>query len=241
MSAGRYPPPRPDAPLVVFDFDHTLYDGDSGSHLFAWLIRRNPLRVLVALLATPLLGPMVALLPTRRWGISGYVWIGSFGLHDARAFDRVIDRYVAGHREAIAARLLPVALDVLAAHRARGDRVVVATGAPPELARAILGFVAHEDVPVIGSVVGPRLGGVGARRHCHNAEKVRMLREAGYGEIAVAYSDSTADLPLLAAARRPVVVNPKRSRVALFRRVLPPGTPILNWGCRDRGGEPPPL
>lgn len=66
-----YPTPRDDAPLVVFDFDHTLYDGDSGSHLFAWLIKRNPLRLLAALLATPILGPLVALLPTRRRGISG--------------------------------------------------------------------------------------------------------------------------------------------------------------------------
>ena len=36
----RYPLPQGDAPLVVFDFDHTLYDGDSGSHLFKWLIER---------------------------------------------------------------------------------------------------------------------------------------------------------------------------------------------------------
>jgi hypothetical protein len=34
---------------------------------------------------------------------------------------------------------------------------VIATGAPPELARAILAFVAHEAVPVIGTQVGPRL------------------------------------------------------------------------------------
>ncbi|MBO9716449.1 MAG: haloacid dehalogenase-like hydrolase [Pseudoxanthomonas sp.] len=238
MTAAPYPPPREDAPLVVFDFDHTLYDGDSGSHLFAWLIRRNPLRILAALLATPLLGPMVAFLPTRRWGISGYVWIGSFGLHAAREFDRLIDRYVDTHREQIAARLLPAALEVFARHRAQGDRVVVATGAPPELARAILGFVAHQDVPVIGTVVGPRLGGIGARRHCHHEEKMRMLREAGYGDIEMAYSDSSADLPLLRAARRPVVVNPKRGRVEMFRRMLPPGTPILNWGCGDRGGSP---
>ncbi|WP_374012905.1 haloacid dehalogenase-like hydrolase [Pseudoxanthomonas koreensis] len=237
MSAAAYPPPRADAPLVVFDFDHTLYDGDSGSHLFAWLIRRNPLRVLVALLATPLLGPMVAFLPTRRRGISGYVWIGSFGVHRVREFDRVIDRYVAAHRQEIGRRLLPAALEVLAGHRAAGDRVVVATGAPPELARAILGFVAHEDVPVIGTAVGPRWGAVVATRHCHNEEKMRMLRERGYGDIDIAYSDSTADLPLLHAARRPVVVNPKHARVALFRRVLPAGTPILNWGCRDRGGD----
>ena len=226
-----YPVPRDDAQLVVFDFDHTLYDGDSGSHLFAWLIRRNPLRMLAAVLATPLLGPLVALLPTRRFGISGYVWIATFGLHRAREFNGIIDQYVRAHEPAIRARLLPRALAVFAAHRRAGDRVVVATGAPPELARAILAFVAHQDVPVVGSEVG-------ATRHCHNEEKMRMLRERGYGDIAIAYSDSTADLPLLRAARAPVVVNPKQARVAYFRRVLPAGTRILNWGCVDRGGEP---
>ncbi len=233
-----YPAPRDGAPLVVFDFDHTLYDGDSGSHLFAWLIRRNPLRLLVALLATPVLGPMVAMLPTRRRGVSGYVWIATFGLHRAREFNRVIDSYVLRHEAEIRTRLLPVALEVFAGHRQAGDRVVVATGAPPELARAILGFVAHQDVPVIGSQVGPRLGAVTATRHCHNEEKMRMLRERGYADIAVAYSDSTADLPLLLAAKAPVVVNPKRGKEGFFRQVLPAGTRILNWGCRDRGGDP---
>ena len=237
-AAGPHPVPAADAPVVVFDFDHTLYDGDSGSHLFAWLIRRNPLRVLAALLATPVLGPMVAFLPTRRWGISVYVWIGSFGMHRVREFDRVIDRYVAGHRGQIQARLLPLALEVLAGHRARGDRVVVATGAPPELARSILDFAGHGDVPVIGTAVGPRLGAIVATRHCHAEEKMRMLRERGYTRIDIAYSDSSADLPLLKAARAPVVVNPKPGAVEMFRRVLPAGTPILNWGCRDRGGAP---
>ena len=230
--------PRDNARLVVFDFDHTLYDGDSGSHLFAWLIKRNPLRLLTALLATPLLGPLVALLPTRRHGISGYVWIATFGLHGAREFNTIIDQYVRIHEAEIRTRLLPQALEVFAAHRMAGDKVVVATGAPPELARAILAFVAHQDVTVIGSEVGPRFGAMGATRHCHNEEKMRMLRERGYGDIAVAYSDSTADLPLLKAAKAPVVVNPKHSRVEFFGKVLPAGTPILNWGCKERGGKP---
>ncbi|TQM17363.1 phosphatidylglycerophosphatase C [Pseudoxanthomonas sp. 3HH-4] len=236
MTDTSYPLPRPDAPVVVFDFDHTLYDGDSGGHLVRWLIQRNPLRVLVALAATVVLGPMVAFLPTRRRGISGYIWIGTFGLHGRRSFDALIDKYVATHQQEVQQRLLPIALEVFREHRASGDSVVVATGAPPELARAILSFVAHEDVPVIGTAVGPRFGAVVATRHCHNEEKMRMLRERGYGEVAVAYSDSSADLPLLKAARAPVVVNPKVARVEMFRRVLPPGTPILNWGCKDRGG-----
>ena len=66
---------------------------------------------------------------------------------------------------------------------------------------------------------------------------MRMIWDHGYERIAIAYSDSAADLPLLQAAEKPVVVNPKPARVAFFRRVLPPGTPILNWGCESRGGD----
>lgn len=223
---------------VVFDFDHTLYDGDSGTHLFRWLITRSVWRTALALLATPVLGPMIAFLPTRRWGISGFVWIGTVGMHSRGLLDRLIDRYVADNADAIRPKLLPIALDVLHAHREAGDNVVIATGAPPELARAILAFVAHEAVPVVGTAVGPKFGAVVATRHCHAEEKMRMLRERGYGAIDIAYSDSSADLPLLKAAKAPVVVNPKSGTIAMFRRALPPGTPILNWGCADRGGEP---
>ncbi|RPD88769.1 haloacid dehalogenase [Luteimonas sp. 100069] len=226
------------ARTVVFDFDHTLYDGDSGTHLFRWLITRSAWRTALALLAAPLLGPMIAFLPTRRWGISGFVWIGTVGLHSRGLLDRLIDRYVAENAAQIRPKLLPIALDVLHAHRVAGDNVVIATGAPPELARAILAFVAHEAVPVVGTAVGPRFGAVVARRHCHAEEKMRMLRERGYGAIDIAYSDSSADLPLLKAARAPVVVNPKPGTIAMFRRTLPPGTPVLNWGCVDRGGDP---
>ena len=234
---ARFPAPSDGAPLVVFDFDHTLYDGDSGSHLFKWLITRAWWRRLLALLAAPVAGPMVALLPTRRAGISVFVWIGTIGLHRRRDLEALIDGYVAGHVEQIKARLLPVALEVLHRHRMQGDRVVIATGAPPELARAILDFVAHEDLPVVGSLFHPFLGGLVTAEHCHAQNKMRMLWDAGYDQVAVAYSDSSADLPLLHAAKQPVVVNPKPRRVAMFRRVLPPGTPILNWGCPGRGGE----
>ncbi|TCT21601.1 haloacid dehalogenase-like hydrolase [Thermomonas haemolytica] len=233
---ATYPPPRDDAPLVVFDFDHTLYDGDSGTHLFRWLIMRAWWRRLLALLLAPFAGPLVAFLPTRRAGISAFVWAGT--VCERAPLDALIDCYVALHAEALRARLLPVGLEVFARHRAAGDCVVVATGAPPELARAILALAGHGDVPVIGTLLGQRLGGMGARRHCHHAMKMTMLRAAGYTQpVAQAYSDSSADLPLLQAAAQPVVVNPKRARVAMFRRVLPPGTPILNWGCPGRGGE----
>lgn len=239
MSMHRYSVPAPDAPLVVFDFDHTLYDGDSGSHLLKWLIEREWWRKLLALLITPVFGPMIAFMPTRRRGISGFVWVGTLGMRTVAEFDAATDRYVAAHIDAINQRLLPAALDVLRAHREAGDRVVIATGAPPELARAILAFVAHEDLPVIGTQIGPKYGAIGAVRHCHYRMKMTMIRDAGFAmPVEKAYSDSSADLPLLQAALHPVVVNPKVKSAAMFRRVLPAGTPILNWGCPGRGGDP---
>lgn len=225
-------------PLVVFDFDHTLYDGDSGGHLIAWLIRRAGWRTAMATVAAPLLAPMIAWLPTRRRGIAGFLWIGTLGLHRRRDLDDLIDEYVETHAGTLRARLLPDALKVLHRHREAGDLVLIATGAPPELARAILAFVAHEDVPVIGTTTVRRFGAVIARDHCHAEHKVRMIRAAGYGgPIVRAYSDSTADLPLLRAAGKPVVVNPKASAMERFARELPKGTPMLNWGCADRGGD----
>jgi phosphatidylglycerophosphatase C len=110
-----------DAPLVVFDFDHTFYDGDSGSHLFASLIGRNPLRMLAALLVDAGAGPMVAMLRTRRHGISGYVWIATFGMRRPGDFNRLIDPMCA--HEARSARPAPAALAVFSRHRATGDRV----------------------------------------------------------------------------------------------------------------------
>ena len=230
--AGFDPVPSTQADLVVFDFDNTLYRGDSGGALIASLIRRRVWRTTLALLATPLLLPLIAMLPTRRIGISGYVWIATIGLHGRREFDDLIDHYVLSNETHLRTRILPIGIEALHAHRSAGDRVVVATGAPPELARAILAFVAHEDVPVVGTEVGPRFGAVIARRHCHAENKLTMLREAGFdGPIARAYSDSTADLPLLRAARHAVVVNPKPSARNEFRRMLGDAVDMRDWGA----------
>ena len=82
----------------------------------SWLIRRRWWRTALALLAAPLLGPLIAFLPTRRFGISGFVWIGTVGLHRSRTVDALIDAYVEADREAIGKRLLPRALKVLQEH-----------------------------------------------------------------------------------------------------------------------------
>jgi len=231
-----YPQPANDAPLIVFDFDHTLYEGDSGSDFFYWLLQRNIWRKGLALFITPLVAPWVAYLPTRRRALNVYIWIATAALAKKNPLNALIESYVQQHEAQIRQRLLAPALAVFEQHRRKGEHVIVATGAPPQLAHAILALVGQTGFPLLGSQLVPSCGAMRLSRHCHHEEKMRMLRESGYADIAMAYSDSHADLPLLKAARKPVVVNPKASREALFRQVLPEGTPLLNWGCKKRGG-----
>jgi phosphatidylglycerophosphatase C len=68
---------------------------------------------------------------------------------------------------------------------------------------------------------------------------LRCLIRDGYGgPIAMAYSDSKEDLPLLTTAKQAVVVNPKTSSLSLMRRSLPTDTQFLNWGIKTRAGDP---
>ena len=223
--------------VVVFDFDHTLYDGDSLSHLLRWLIGRSVCRSALALLATPFLAPFVYLLRTRHTAIRAYIWIATVQFRMVFDLNQAVNAFVSAQQARIRRRLLLQGLGRLTAHCQAGDDVVIATGAPVELAQAILALVGRSDLAVIGTQLHFHRWRLCALRHCHHRKKVTMLTEAGFRPIAFAYSDSVADLPLLKAARQPVVVNPKKTQIPAFVRHLPAGTPILNWGCRHRGGQ----
>lgn len=215
--------------LIVFDFDGTLYRGDSGIALIVWLLRRHPLRMLVALLVAPVLAPLFRWLRWRRTVVSGFLWIASVGVTDRECAAR-LEQYVRANAVTLRARLLVDGLACLARHRADGEQVVIATGAPPELVGQILALVAHEPVPVVGTLLGRRAGGLIAVRHCHAEEKLRMLREAGFEEpVAVAYSDSTADLPLLRSAQQPVVANAGAEVRAKFAQELGARMHTVRW------------
>ena len=232
MTAAQAPA-IPAGGLVVFDFDHTLFRGDSGTGLMVWMLRSNPLRAIVAMLASPLIAPLFLWPSTRRIPISIYLWIATIGVGDGGIPAARIADYVGRNAVDLRARLHPAALAALHAHRAGGDAVVIATGAPAPLVHAILALATDIALPVIGSTSAPCWGGRMTARHCHAENKLSMLREAGFeAPIVRAYSDSTADLPLLRAAREPVVVNPRPRRVPIFRDALGVRVPVLEWGGR---------
>lgn len=203
------------APVVLFDFDGTLVRGDCVARFLRQQLAASRWRRLGALPLLPLLGlfrwERLAVVPA-----SAFSWLATVGRPDAE-LAAVEAEYIARLAREPARWLISEAVERLRAHRDAGERVLIVTGASQRMATALWSALAPDlaDVPVLGSSLRRFAGGWIARRHNVGARKLRTLAEQGVSPpFAVAYSDSSADLAMLAAAQRVVLVAPRPAQQA---------------------------
>jgi len=147
-----------------------------------------------------------------------------------------LEPLVAGFAErTIASNVYPEAIDRIAADRAEGRRLVLATASYRLYAEAIAQRLGFDDVIATGSIIG-----LDARVHakidgenCYGPAKLRMI-EAWLGAEGIErraahirfYSDHASDAPVLEWADEGVAVNAhdRLKRLAQVR-----GWPMLDW------------
>lgn len=128
----------------------------------------------------------------------------------------------------VALRLMPGAIAQLAADRAEGHEIVVATASFAFYARSIAAALGVEHVVATasgwdGDVLRARIAG----DNCYGAAKAAMVAAAFPGERFVrAYSDHGSDAALFALANEPVAVTPSRALRAL---AAARGWRIVDW------------
>src|SRR3954466_15462554 len=191
------------ASTVVFDLDKVLLGGDASTLFLRGRLRQAPLRVLLLLLAAPLLVP-ASLIPQVRPLAARLMTRIAVG---GRSGDDV-EAAASAYGEALTRKPEAAVADAIACvrpHPRRGDLVVVATGWGETLARGFLTAVGLGDLDVVGST--GRLWPPGVRRAMGEG-KGEMLTDRGFPPPWTAvYSDAPSDLPLFAGTPRPVLVN----------------------------------
>ena len=215
--------------VVVFDFDLTLTQWDTADRFFRWLLKREPWRFALVLLAIPVLGPLYLFNTTRKWPVRFAVWLATLG----RSVEE-LTLLSQEHVEAIFAGAEPVfveaGLEQLQSHLAQGHRVVIATGCLEQLAQALLRQAGYGHVPLVASTVRPFLGGLVRHHHCFGAAKVTMLTERGFAPPwAVAYTDHRSDLPVLRNSKSWFLISPQPACVDCIERVLATKANVLAW------------
>ena len=217
------------APVVVFDFDLTLTRWDTADRFFRWLLRRDPWRLALVVLAVPLVGPLFALRATRSLPVRFAVWVATLG----RSAD-ALAQLAREHAETVFAGTEPVFLAAglaqLQHHLEQRDRVVIATGCLEVLARELLQRAGFGHVPLVASTLRPFLGGMARDRHCFGPNKVPMLAERGFAPPwAVAYTDHSCDLPVLWLSAERFLVSPQPACLARIEHALSTRATVLAW------------
>ncbi len=213
--------------VALFDLDGTILDCNSGR---LWLTAEWRAGRL-----------------SSRDAVWGAWWLGRYALGLGAGLDRVFEvavQQLAGSEEAeldartrvwfereVKPRVRRGALRALAAHRAAGDRLVLATTSSLYAARAAAeAFGLDEIVCTRFEVVDGRFTGRISEPALGDAKASRVFEWAERQGVSLAqctfYTDSATDLRLLAAVGRPVAVEPDR---VLRREASRRGWPVVSW------------
>lgn len=225
-------------PVSIYDLDRTITSVPTWSFFLLFAARRiAPWRLLLA--------PMLPFLAAGKA-------IGLFSrdrlkelMHRTMLGARVPPAALAAVTEDFADRMVarhirPGALAQIAADRAEGRRLVIATASHAFVAAPIAKRLGIDDLVATraryddaGNLLH-RLAGANCFGGAKHAALLRWLAEAGIerGGVSIRfYSDDISDIATLGWADEPVAVNPG---AALRRLAVANGWPVRDWGGRSR-------
>jgi HAD superfamily hydrolase (TIGR01490 family) len=214
--------------LAVFDLDGTITRHDTLLPFLWGYLWRRPWRWLRLLLVVP--GIARFLFNRDRGALKGALIRAVLGGAEHAAIERWATRFVTG---LVRDRLHPAALAAIAAHRDRGDRLLLMS-ASTDLYVPLIGRALGFDEVICSEVrwrEDGRLDGRLSSANCRGEEKRRCLaaviaREAP-GRVC-AYGDSRSDLAHMQLAHEGYLINVSgRLAAAAARHVQP-----LRWRSR---------
>jgi phosphoserine phosphatase len=218
---------RPAPRHLQFDFDGVLLRRDSTATFIVRELRRRPARLAVAVV--PAVAYLAARPVPRLQGRLARLLL-RLTMHGMTA-EQVRTSLAELAREMAADERVAVrpAVEALREAMARGDRVLVNSASFEDF---LVPFLATHDLEpeVVGSTLRATAHGTAMDRHNHGHEKVRSARAAGWqASCDVVVSDSLSDLPLLATARRAVMVDVSDRVAQRVRRSTTAEVEVVHW------------
>lgn len=220
---------------AFFDMDRTVLLVDSGALWIKFLRRRGELSRLQMLRAMSwVVRYKLAILDLDA--LAQKLTASLKGKPEADMIKKCLGWY----RNEIEPTIAPAARLAIAAHREKGERVVLLTSSTPYVAGPLAQTLGLDDVLCSRfEVVDGRFTGRVESPLCYSHGKLthaeRWAQRAGLSLAECAfYTDSYNDVPVLERVGRPIVVNPDDR---LRRLAKKQGWPIQTWTAEDLTGS----
>lgn len=225
------------AEIAIYDLDRTITrSGTYTPFLLFWARRHAPWRLLLAPLAGVCMAAYAAKFISRK-KLKELMQVLMMGARtDAARLAPAADAFAA---RTVSDGVYARAFETIAADRAAGRRIVLATAAHEFYVAAIARELGVADVVATRSVwdadgaLTARIAGA----NCYGASKLAMIEafldRAGVDRSGVRvrfYSDHVSDMPVFEWADEPVAVNPSARLKAVAEAR---GWPVLDWGAQS--------
>jgi phosphatidylglycerophosphatase C len=217
--------------LVLFDFDKTIINKDTGAEYIKFMLQRSPTRFALCFLALPFTLPFLILKKTKFIGFSVLLWLVTCGMPPKKVAalrKRFINRYLGNKTTAI----YKSAIEKLISHVQNKDTVVIVSGASEWMVR---GIISKQCIPTLEFACSEETrfaGGMVSKFHCYSANKVRRIKTR-YNleeyETIIGYSDSSIDIPLLRLCNQQIIVNPKPRCFKKLSKSFEQSMKTVNW------------
>jgi len=217
--------------IAFFDFDKTIISHDTGYYFILFSLKKHFLRLVFALVLSPLAFTFFLSNKTRFIGNSIYLWLSTVGLSPKQLSElraNFIDYYLGLPQVTI----YKVALIEINDHARQGHQVVIVSGASQWMLDAIVERTELPELKIVGSNELRLFDGMVSSFHCFGQNKIKQLEKTvnlkSYHRV-FGYSDSSSDIPLLSICHTKYMVNPSKRCLANFRKAFDDDVQILYW------------
>jgi len=217
--------------LVLFDFDKTIINRDTGAAYMNFMLRRNLLRFLFCLLSLPIATPFLFHTKTRYIGFSLLLWLATLGI-STRKIIRLRKSFIRTFLNDCSTIIFKDAVQKLSLHSSNSDEIVVVSGASEWMVKAIFSQKSLPKVKFACSKETLLFGGLVSKFHCYSHNKVKRIQELFDCErynLVIGYSDSSTDIPMLKVCSQRYIVNPTPRCLRKFTKSFSRKMVVLNW------------
>ncbi len=213
---------------AVFDFDGTIVAKDTLISLLKLCFKSQPWRLLFLVPFSPIVFVTYLFKLDRSVAKSVVLWCATC-FRSKKNIISLLNKDIISECENL---WFKDAIQTLNQLRNEGHEIIIATASGQLWIRALL----RTKFPHSKMIIGTRLkffctGVILASKNCRNQEKLNRIRkQLGHDfEWESSWSDHTADIPILKAAKKPFIISPKPEHLVQFQETFGAKMTVYNW------------
>ena len=195
---------------AVFDFDKTIISQDTGYEFLLWMVLQSKIRTCLMVCLSPIVWSFSLINGLRGVALQIFSFIATFGRK--QPLNSIRNAFVNYYFTEKKAFIYQQAKDEIENHQSQGRQVLILSGCPDWLIRAVCLKAGIRNCKVVGTQQEVKYGFLSLKALCFGKNKVLLAQSAGFdvNEWDYGYTDSFVDLPLLQHCKYRFLINPNR-------------------------------